>query len=146
MKDSLMTVRAVETFFRIWFDGGCEPNPGASYGSYEIIGGANGSVNLKALREKYGYGTSNTAEFNALIHSLQALLAHCKESHTDPGALRLSIWTDSRLVWLAIGNRKPSKMIHLQKLRRQAEGMLNLFGDWNLTWCERQNNVNRFGH
>ncbi len=45
--------------FRLWFDGGCEPNPGHGYGSFEIQGPG---VRYKVLRQQFGIGTCNTSD------------------------------------------------------------------------------------
>lgn len=68
----------------IYFDGGCNPNPGMMETCYVVNG--------KEVydRRNFGIGTNNVAEWSALIDAL----LHCEEN----GYTNVTIYGDSKLV------------------------------------------------
>ena len=135
---------------KIYFDGGCQPNPGSKYCSYEVV--IDGLSVIRKERVDLGYGTNNEAEFEALIEALKDLKAHAAAGALKASAC--SVETDSKIVVkrLTNGNR-----LHTKPAWREAsERMFNLanrvldfepmFSSFSVRWKGRESNVERFGH
>lgn len=75
----------------VYFDGGCSPNPGRKYGSFEVQ--FNGATVKRCSRIDFGHGTNNEAEFESLISALSWV---AQEYHELPH--RVAIYTDSMIV------------------------------------------------
>src|SRR5579859_3540265 len=91
---------------RIYFDGGCKPNPGEGYGSYEIDGQPL-LYRYRNSRVQFGLMTSNLAEYHALLHAVKKLwddsrngrVLSLSASHPICTArISLSIFSDSKLL------------------------------------------------
>lgn len=123
---------------KIWFDGG---STGKAYGSYEIDGGP--ELKHRSIRQDFGHGTSNQAEYLSLIAALK-WLRHNRSA--PPKELSLDIWTDSMLVCQQIKRRWKCRVLHLVELRDEALILLSSYKRWQISWHRRHNNVSRFGH
>lgn len=123
----------------IWFDGGCWPNPGPAYGSYEISGAG---LHHRVERQKFGEATNNQAEYMALLCALEWLAMN-----VEPATVALTIWTDSDLVAKQVSRQwKPSKNPKLRPLLDAVHEILKSFPSWLICWAGREANVVRFGH
>jgi len=137
---------------RVYFDGGCSPNPGNKYGSYEVV--LEDYPILKKLRLEFGHGTNNEAEFNALRAALEDLRHWSVITGFDLSDATVLVMTDSMIV----KNRLMGKnRIHKKAAWRDAsERMFNLanevlgysplFHSFTVEWKPRETNVARFGH
>lgn len=139
---------------QIYFDGGCKPNPGQGYGSYEVRGVLL-PYNHKATLIQFGFMTNNMAEYHAMIHGIKKLWHDSKngnvlsktESHAIvPGRISLCIVSDSKLLVEQMNNRWKCKVAHIVELRDEAQLILKEFGHWRISWRPRVYNVERFGH
>ncbi len=139
-----------EPIISLYFDGGCSPNPGRKYGSFEVIFQSR-SVLLKR-RVDLGEGTNNEAEFDALWLALTELLRFLEENGLSPMGYSLEIFTDSTIV----RNRMMGKNVIYKKWQASSERMFKfaekclrltgLFKGHRVVWRGRDQNVNRFGH
>jgi len=137
---------------RIWFDGGCSPNPGNKYGSYEVE--AYEELVLSKVRFGLGHGTNNEAEFEALEAALMATIAYLSVIHTPTPENRVVIFTDSMILRnrLMGKNRIFKKAKHAEssgRMYRKAARILELlavFHSFEVIWRNRETNVARFGH
>src|SRR5229473_116291 len=84
-----------EPVIKLYFDGGCSPNPGGKYGSFEVVFQSR-SVLLQRLH--LGYGTNNEAEFETLEAALIALLGFLDGNDLAAGDYAIEIFTDSTIV------------------------------------------------
>lgn len=125
---------------QVYFDGGCEPNPGNGYGSYETVSDNAKYVNFVS-RQKFGHMTCNMAEWNALLCALEWLT---EQAPLD--TLEIEIWTDSMLVCQQLQEHWRCKLWYLRELRDQCLNLLRIAGKWSIHWYRRDNNVLRFGH
>lgn len=128
------------TNVEIWFDGGCWPNPGPAYGSYEIKGEA---IHHRVERQQFGEATNNQAEYMSLLCALEWVAMNL-----DPASINLTIWTDSNIVANQVSGRwKPTKHPRLKPLLDAVLAILYpAFPYWSIRWAGRENNVVRFGH
>ncbi len=132
----------------VYFDGGCIGNPGAKYGSYEIkIGGARTGFKHKI---QFGHGTSNEAEFDALLCALDDLSEYLRRSSIPRNTVRVAIQTDSTIVrnrlLRARRNEKNERGLAMRELADRCLGRLNGFHSFTAEWKRRTHNVARFGH
>jgi len=79
-----------------------------------------------------GEGTSNAAEYKALISGLRA----CK----DHGVKSLNIMSDSQLVVNQINRVWKMKQEELIDLREEAWRLLKEFDSWTIKWIPREQN------
>lgn len=136
----------------IYFDGGCSPNPGNKYGSYQVE--FDGQTVLGAHQIQLGYGTNNEAEFESLQLALSDVgewlelngFKHCTFSvriETDSVIVRNRLIRKNRIhskpAWKSASERMfnlaESCLVHLRK-----------FASFAVEWKGRENNVARFGH
>jgi len=139
------TVRRVE----IYFDGGCRGNPGQKYGSFQVK--LDGKQILKRSRVDFGFGTNNEAEFNALKLALDELLGWCQARGTGLKTLALAVETDStivknRLVMKNVIFKQYPSSQRMFALANECLAVMRQFGEFNVVWKGRANNVERFGH
>ena len=137
---------------QVFFDGGCFPNPGRKYGSFEVLAGDRTLV--RRIRFDLGLGTNNEAEFEALEAALAATIIFLRGTPVNVWDYWLVIFTDSMIV----KNRMMGKnVIHKKKSwAGSSERMFNLakrcldladqFGSFRVEWRSREMNVARFGH
>lgn len=139
---------------RVYFDGGCKPNPGQGYGSYEIVP-LNLSYHAKGELIQFGFMTNNMAEYHAMIHGLKKLWHDAKNGNVMslenrfavvPSRMTLQIFSDSKLLVQQMNGRWKCKVKHIAELQDEARLVLKEFGHWKITWRGRQDNVERFGH
>lgn len=129
--------------FNVHFDGGGSYD--SSYGSFDIE--FNG-LSVRRYRmpfrmyQKDGMQiTSNVAEYLSFICALRWL-----EKVKDKKQYGIVAWGDSRLVTSQVAGTYRSLKPHLTVLRDISRGILNQFGDWQISWHSRVNSVKRFGH
>jgi ribonuclease HI len=142
-------------------DGGCRPNPGEKYGSYEIVKVREKVVIARATRFALGIGTSNEAEFESLLMALERLNKWVAEFQFDPRAWHIRVITDSTVVRGHLLNtykaekENPHNLGKVVAARRRnvmiefgnrCKKMLRTFGGFEVNWQDRQNNVDAFGH
>lgn len=128
----------------IWFDGGCEPNPGYGYGSYSI---KSSDFEHEANRVPFGPSlTSNQAEYIALISALWKTVGMTIENNNGTKCYELAILSDSMLVVEQMNSKWKLRHPRLRELHDDAVRLCELFGRWRIAWHGRQNNVARFGH
>jgi len=135
----------------IWFDGGAEPNPGASYGSYALfVPDANGAWLTEPLevisRLDFGYGTNNEAEYKSLIAGLEDVTRRIEAAGQSLAAWQIEVRGDSDLVVKQIGGEWQVKKESLRPLLDKAQKLLANFGQHTLTWHSRTNSVRVLGH
>lgn len=134
----------------VYFDGGCSPNPGHKYGSFEVWFYAR----LVASNYQFhlGYGTNNEAEWEALGLALDAIEKWVELDGDAVAHYALHVETDSKILWyrLTKKNRVHKKWAEssgrmfayasavLERLRR--------FHSFTVEWKQRDANVARFGH
>lgn len=122
----------------IYFDGGCEPNPGQGYGSFEIVSSI---LNCSRIRQKFGPMTCNQAEYNALLCALEELAGREDQRH-----LELLIYTDSQLLVHQLKGQWRCRKETLSELRDRCLTLLLPYAAWDISWAPRAGNVARFGH
>ena len=126
--------------YSIWFDGGCQPNPGNGYGSWEIRD-EDGVLVQHRQREPFWHMTNNIAEYQSLNSALKWMV--------DYGItldVVLEIRSDSKLVVEQVNGRWKVKNSHLKIYVEQTLELLENFPDWTICWNPREENVKRFGH
>lgn len=136
----------------IYFDGGCEPNPGRKYGSYEVL--FDGVQAAKWSRFDLGKGTNNEAEFESLEAALLEVGARLAESRVDKSTCVLKISTDSvivrnRLVFKNAVHKRAKYREPSERMFKLADRCLRLMRDYrsfSVEWEKRDANVARFGH
>jgi ribonuclease HI len=153
------------------FDGGCSPNPGEKYGSYEVL--IDGQRKHFEPRLSLGHGTNNEAEFEILIVALERIADYLKRRGTDKKTVEIEMSTDSTIVANRISGKNRKGVFGLklaqdstsflgpveEKLsaKRQAErrmaalaqkclNVLAEFKSYQIQWIPRDKNVERFGH
>ena len=126
---------------QIYFDGGCQPNPGSGYGSYEVICHSNPEFRHKVSRQKFGHMTNNMAEWNALLCALEWI-----GERAPSGETQIDIFTDSMLVCQQLQGHWRCKQWYLRELRDGCLKLLYFCKKWSIKWHRRDNNVERFGH
>ena len=144
---------------KIWFDGGCKPNPGRKYGSFKATLRSN---SIQESTFPLGWGTNNEAEFESLAFALKNILERFDSKKLDPKNFALAIFTDSTIVrnWqlktetiLRDGRTRPSSY-YSKDARKKAmyelsvinHHLLQRFGFWSIEWNSRDVNVEKFGH
>lgn len=137
---------------RIQFDGGCKPNPGNKYGSYEVL--LDDVFNLSRNRFPLGWGTNNEAEFESLLMALKDLHEACEKSQVNPVVIEVEIYTDSTIVknWLLNFNQtdprkvKNARRLAMYGLAEKCISQLKGFHSFTIQWNPRAKNVETFGH
>jgi len=133
----------------IYFDGGCLGNPGQKYGSFQVK--LDGKEILKRSRVNFGFGTNNEAEFNALKLALDESVRLFHDKAIDLKSLSLVVETDSTIVRnrLVVKNvifKKYPSSQRMFALAIECLEIMNHFGNFQVIWKGRANNVDRFGH
>lgn len=123
---------------QINFDGGCVPNPGRGYGSYEIT---SDKWSHRVERMDFGWNcTNNMTEYMSLIAALKWL------RHFTDKTEHLRIYTDSNLVQGQLRGRTRVKVEHIKELWAETLQLLLPYERWEINWQPRKHNVKRFGH
>jgi len=136
----------------IWFDGGCFPNPGQKYGSFQV--NFDGQQILNRHRGQCNRGTNNEPEFNSLQMALEETDDWLAEKGIPMAEVNCVIETDSKIVQHRITkkNKIHSKPVWRESSERMfalAQEVLKIlirFGVFEVRWKPRENNVERFGH
>lgn len=134
------------------FDGGCSPNPGAKYGSYSIL--FDGCFLLQVQRKSFGVGTSNEAEWDALLAALKLLHDSCARAFVLKSRVKVQIFTDSTIVRNWINGFERANPEKIKNDRRQVMfayakntvELLKAFHSFKIEWNSRDVNVEKFGH
>jgi ribonuclease HI len=113
-------------------DGGCDPNPGGVMGLGVHLVDPSGRVAAELSERPQGYGTSNTAEFFAVLRALQ-------EAHRL-GAKRLLVVADSRLTVGMLTGRMRAHKAHLGELLRRVREVEEHFEEVSYQWVPREKN------
>lgn len=137
----------------IRFDGGCVPNPGSKYGSYEVR--VWNKVVIRCTRFALGFGTNNEAEFEALEKALSDTLKDLRCGGFDPKHFDVTVITDSIIVQGRLKDNWRPKKIKSESHRRSIAMAiladrclldLDQFGSFKTKWERRDSNVAAFGH
>jgi ribonuclease HI len=109
-------------------DGSSEPNPGRTrIGA--VLETPDGEV-LGLVSEPSGYGTSNTAEYTAVLRGLQECQRH--------SATRVTVYTDSQLVAQQLNGVYKVKNKRLRALHAQVLGAAGRFARVRFRWHSRE--------
>lgn len=135
----------------IWFDGGSDPNPGPSYGSYALFapdasGNWPDTPDELKMRLDFGHGSNNEAEYKSLIAGLEEITRRVEAAGQPLGKWEIEVRGDSRLVLNQVGGEWQVKKESLRPLTNKAQTLLKNFGKRTLTWHSRTNSVKAFGH
>lgn len=128
----------------IVFDGGSIGNPGDGYGSYVVLGVAGSPRPVRITFP--GVTTNNQAEYQTLIHALNALLAELRRQEIDPKSVGVDIYSDSQLVVEQVAGRWKVRNAELRPRVEEVRRLLGSFGDWTLRWHSRAESVRWLGH
>jgi len=155
----------------LFFDGGCSPNPGQKYGSYEVI--IDGKQKHLEPRLALGYGTNNEAEFEILIVALKRIANYLERKGVAKNLVDIVMVTDSTIVANRISGKnkrgvaavkaavayadflgKVQENVSAKKqaerrmaaLQLQCTEILDGFKSFEITWKPRDLNVSKFGH
>jgi len=133
------------TDYTIVFDGGSLGNPGQGYGSYALIRNKDGRIRKRRLR--FGdQDTSNQAEYQALIASLEDLVGTIQKAGRSARDFSLEIRGDSKLIMRQVEGSWKTKSLRLMELRDRVEELLTQFGSVELNWHSREETVEILGH
>ena len=130
--------------FSLIFDGGSRGNPGEAYGSFRLQ--RPGEKLPPAERLRFGHGTSNEAEYQALIAGLRRLHQELRRSGLEPTAVRLKVSGDSRLVINQVQGTWKTRNPRMRALHRQARRLLDPLGEVQLRHHPRRVSVRALGH
>jgi ribonuclease HI len=119
-------------------------NPGECYGSFRWKI-ADGKLS-RPIRQRFGYGTNNQAEYMALIEGLKALVAELSSTKSNPVEATLEIRGDSKLVLKQLAGEWKVKNAALRKLHTSAQSLINQFGEVQLVHQARSETVRALGH
>lgn len=125
--------------YTIWFDGGCKPNPGQGYGSWQIRDPDEALIQHRQA-EQYGYMTNNMAEYMALTKALEWLIAYGLNNSS------LQVRSDSRLVVEQVCGTWRVKNPKLKPCVDWVRELLSEFQFYEIFWNPRVENLSRFGH
>jgi probable phosphoglycerate mutase len=114
----------------IQFDGSSNPNPGRM-GIGVVLDGPDG-YHKEVSEALDGRGTSNVAEYRALIRGLEEAKA--------AGATELFIRGDSSLVIQQVLGRFRVKQPHLKPLHKRVLELMKEFADVEVQWVPREQN------
>lgn len=130
--------------YQIVFDGGSKGNPGPAYGSYHIEPWVEPSGTTERLN--FGAGTNNEAEYLSLIAAVRSLRAFLDGKSLAPEAVQLVLRGDSQLVMRQLSGRWKAKDARMRKLRDEALGLLEPFGQVDYEEQSRARTVEVLGH
>lgn len=133
------------TDYTIVFDGGSLGNPGQGYGSYALI--RNKDRRIRKRRLRFGdQDTSNAAEYQALIASLEDLVGTIQKAGHSTRDFSVEIRGDSKLIIHQVEGSWKTKSLRLMELRDRVEELLTQFGGVELAWQRREETVEILGH
>lgn len=132
----------------IRFDGGCSPNPGEKYGSFEVS--LDGRQIALVSRMSLGHGTNNEAEFEIFEAALKWTRQSLFEAGNSPAQFDLEAFSDSTIVVNRLtGKNRTEKTSAQKRMSTCMVKCLNLtktFNSFKIKWNGRINNVRIFGH
>ena len=123
-KDPLLHKR-----LKIFTDGKTINNPGPSYIGVLI---KEGEKEIRRIRKFVGNGTSNEAEYMAMIEGMREAL--------KLGAKDVEILTDSELVVRQMRGEYKVRAKNLKRLKKRAESLLKKFESFSITHIPRKEN------
>lgn len=129
--------------FKLYFDGGCWPNPGPAYGSYAIVNSHEQVVSSR-LRIPFGKATNNQAEYMALFCALEA--ASNLDEKDILRTCSLEIWSDSMLLVKQMSKQWKVKNDRIKQQWQICQSLLEGWKSWSIHWHSRTHNEARFGH
>lgn len=129
--------------YTITFDGGCNGNPGAMYGSYQI---ATRDGRNRIERCKFGPGTNNRAEYLALVTALGDVISRCDAASVPVERFTVKLYGDSQIIIRQVNGEYGVNDPELKKLWRQAMGHLERFESFSIEWKPREEIVKALGH
>lgn len=133
------------TDYTLIFDGGSLGNPGPGYGSYALIRNVDGKQRIQRL--EFGEDmTNNEAEYRTLIAGLEDMLDTIEQAGREPSDFSIEVRGDSRLILNQTAGEWKVKQPHLRPLCDRARELLGRFGEFELTWQERDASVDVLGH
>jgi len=116
-----------EADFTVVFDGGSRGNPGPGYGSFVLRRNADGAER----RQRLTFGnrvTSNEAEYDTLIHALEALLAWIAEMRLRPEDVSVEVRGDSQLVIFQVRGDWKARKARMAARRDRVLALAQRFG------------------
>lgn len=118
------------TFWKAWFDGATQPNPGQ-----RGIGGLLLSPQGQRIEisQAIGYGTNNEAEYEALIAVLSEAVMQ--------KVTQLIVRGDSKLVLSQVSGEWKCESATLIELRNEAQAWIKQIKDVKLVWIPREENI-----
>ncbi len=130
----------------IHFDGGCKPNPGQKYGSFEVL--LDGRSVHKITRLDLGHGTNNEAEYETLIEAVRWTYLNLLSGGFHPDQFCVEVFTDSSIVRNGVMRpaRRKNRSGRMIALAEKCLLIARHFKSFTARWNPRQKNVNRFGH
>ncbi len=126
------------------FDGGSKGNPGPAFGSYHIRPWTEPEGTTERLN--FGLGTNNEAEYLTLVAGLRALRSYLLGRGTDLGSVTVEVRGDSQLVLRQMEGAWKAKDDRMRKLRDEARGLLEGFGEVEFVEQSRDDSVELLGH
>lgn len=111
---------------KLWFDGGCRPNPGPME-SAVVLGG------IADIRRDLGHGGNEQAEWLALLHALDVAAAH--------GLSDVILIGDSLSVIRQADGRQPARSMEARACRDRFETMARGFTRLRLRHIGRAQNL-----
>jgi ribonuclease HI len=126
------------------FDGGSLGNPGHAYGSFRLSPGR--GKDLPPTRLKFGYGTNNQAEYQALIAGLEGLLSWARKGKLDLQSVAVELRGDSQLVLNQLSGEWRVKDPELRRLHSRARRLIDQFGRVEFIHQPRAVTVRVLGH
>jgi ribonuclease HI len=131
--------------YTITFDGGAQGNPGPGYGSYALTRVSDGKSDL--VRLDFGRAmTSNEAEYETLIASLQALIERIEAANHAPEDFAVEVRGDSALVIHQVQGDWKTKDDRMRLLRNRVRELLARFKGHRLVLQGRDESVRTLGH
>lgn len=118
--------------WRAHVDGGCNPNPEGVMGLGVHLVDPAGNVSAQLAEQPGGRGTSNTAEFHAVLRALQEA--------KRKGARRLEVVADSRLTVGMLTGRMRAHKAHLADLLKRVRREQEDFDEVLYRWVPREQN------
>ena len=120
----------------VYFDGGCNPNPGAGYGSYQVK--INGTTRPVQRLSFGGNCTNNVAELLTVLNAIKSL----DKDYT----VSLLVVGDSKLALNTISGEWNAKHENIIQIVAEAKFQLGHVATFDTLWVPRKEMVSRFGH
>lgn len=131
--------------YTIIFDGGSKGNPGPGYGSYALA--RRPDEEQRIVRLDFGRQmTSNEAEYETLIASLQGLIERIELAGRSPRDFTLEVRGDSALVINQVEGTWKATDDRMRSLRNRARALLVRFKAHRSVHQDREESVRILGH